>query len=52
MMLSGCLKCVTFSCLPDGIMGVPHPGVLEACAGGKILILDVKADALSCKTLL
>lgn len=36
--------------LPDRIMSVPHPGVLEACASGKILILDLKADALSCKT--
>lgn len=45
-------KCAAFSCLPDGIMSVPHPGVLEACASGKILTLDLKADALSCKTVL
>lgn len=45
MMLSGCLECATFSCLPDGLMDITHPGVLEAYTGGKILILDLEAGA-------
>lgn len=45
MMLSGSLECVTFRRLPDGIMDIPHPDVLEAYTGGKILILDLEAGA-------
>lgn len=43
MMLSGSLECATFSRLSDGIMDIPHPGVMEAYTGGKILILDLEA---------
>lgn len=45
MMLSGSLECATFSRLPDGIMDIAHPGVLEAYTGGKILILDLELGA-------
>lgn len=45
MMLSGSLECPTFSRLPDRIRDIPHPGVLEAYTGGKMLILDLEAGA-------
>lgn len=43
MMLSGSLECAKFTRLPDRIMNIPHPGVLEAYTGGKIPILDLEA---------
>lgn len=45
MMLSGSLECATFTRLPDGIMDIPHPGVLEAYTDGRIPILHLEAGA-------
>lgn len=45
MMLSGSLECATFTRLPDRIMDIPHPGVLEAYTGGRIPLLDLEAGA-------
>lgn len=45
MMLSARSECAAFSCLPDRIMDIPHPGMLEAYTSGKILTLHLQAEA-------